>query len=500
MGWRALLLEAVVALVVIVAFLGLALSIRINPLLRVGQVSGLASLQLRFMLIALPLLIAVILAARLRDGRYFELVVRITCAALAGLVSAFVAGGVIVALRHTPYCLNAHNGDTGLIALWANAFSNHDPAGYPPPFYPPAFPHILAWYKDLSDQPALYALKDLQIAITALVGPATYLCWRRLLRPLWALAIGGLSILVLVEPYKPYEGLVLVVLVPLLIQLAEALRTAEDRTIQDLAKAGVGYGIVLGALCLLYSGWFKWSAPGFIVATACLVPWRGGRWRAWAVLAGVALIVFVAMLWGYLGAIHHYTQVTGTSSLGGGKPMIMDDYVYFDVLVDPAYFALWKGDLPGTVGAWPPPGELGGLGVYALLIFAGFGAAIAFGRQRTPVVVVAAIIGGTWLLRFWYAHHLYDTHLVQLYPRTSIELAYAFVVITGLGVYFAAEKLVRDRPASYSIGALATLVLIFGAAGSAIADRYMPANERSLGLLGWNAQDAFTKNVPPDPP
>jgi hypothetical protein len=407
---------------------------------------------------------------------------------------------VIVALRHTPYCLNGHAGDSGMLALWANSYSDGTGA-LPPPFYPPAFPHILSWYKDLSGQPALYALKDLQIAITALIGPAAYLCWRRTLTPLWALAIGGLSLLVLVEPYKPYEGLVLVMLVPILIQLAEALRGAEDRTIQELAKAGVGYGIALAALCLLYSGWFKWSAPGFIVAAVCIVPWRGGRWRASAILAGITLIVFVAMLWGYLTDIHHYGQITGTSSLGGSKPMIPDDYVYFDVLVDPAYFALWKGDLPGTVGVWPPVGELGGIGVYALLMFAGFGAAIAFGRRQTPVIVVAAIIGGTWLLRFWYAHHLYDTHLVQLYPRTSIELAYAFVVMAGLAAYYATEKFVRVRPVAYAVGALATMIMIFGTAGSAIADRYMPTNEtRSLGLLAWTAQDATTRDVPADPP
>jgi galactan 5-O-arabinofuranosyltransferase len=241
-------LEAGVGVLAIVAYLVLALSIRINPMVRVGQISGLASLQLRFLAIAIPLLVIVMLCARLRGGRHFQLAVRIACAALAGLASAFVAGGVIVALRHTPYCLNAHNRDSGLLAAWANAFSTHDPGGYPPPFYPPAFPHLLAWYKDLTGQPALYALKDLQIAITALVGPAAYICWRRLLPPMWALAIGGLSILVLVEPYKPYEGLVLVMLVPVLIQLAQALRTAEDRTIQDLAKGGVGYGVVPSVL------------------------------------------------------------------------------------------------------------------------------------------------------------------------------------------------------------------------------------------------------------
>ncbi|MEO8548972.1 MAG: hypothetical protein ABI678_03340 [Kofleriaceae bacterium] len=500
-GWRTLALEAVVAIATIAIFLALALSVRINPLLRLGQVSGLASLQLRFALIAIPTILAVI---ALRRSRHFELAVRLACAVLAGLASAFVAGGVIVALRHTDYCLNAHNGDTGLLALWANGFSAHDPTRYPPAFYPPAFPHILGWYKDLSGQPALYALKDVQIVLTALVGPATYLAWRRLLRPMWALAIGVVATLVLVEPYKPYEGLVLVILVPVLIQLAQALRTAEDRTIQQLAKAGLGYGLVLGALFLLYSGWFKWSAPGFIVAALWLIPWRDRRWRAPAILAGVTIVVFVAMVWGYLGDIHSYGKATGTGALpglGGGKPMIQDDYIYFDVLVDPTYFALWKGDLPGPTTIWPPVGELGGIGVYTLILFAGFGTAIALCRGRTPVIALAAILVGAWLMRFWYAHHVYDTHLVQLYPRTSIELAYGFVLMVGFAVYYAAERVVRERPVAYTIGALAAFAFVFGTAGSAIADRYMPSNESyGLGLLAWQAHDATKQAIPPDPP
>jgi hypothetical protein len=248
-GWRELTVEAVIALAAMTLFLVLASSIRINPMQRIGQVSGLASLQLRFALVALPLLLAAIIAARV--GRGVGMIVRVTCAAFAGLASAFVAGGVMVALRDTPYCLNAHQGDVSLLAIWANAFSAHDPNSYPPSFYPPAFPYILSVYKDVSGQPALYALKDLQIVFCALIGPATYVCWRRLLPPLWALGIGVVAMLVLLEPYKPYEGITLVLLIPVLIQFAQALRTAENRTIQQLAKSGVGYGLALGLLCLM---------------------------------------------------------------------------------------------------------------------------------------------------------------------------------------------------------------------------------------------------------
>jgi hypothetical protein len=500
-GWREIATEAVAALAAMALFLILATSIRINPMLRVGQISGLASLQLRFALIALPLLVALIICARV--GRHVTLLVRITCAAFAGLASAFVAGGVIVALRNTPYCLNAHQGDSGLLALWANAFAAHDPTNYPPAFYPPGFPHLLGLYKDLSDQPALYALKDLQIVITALIGPATYIAWRRLLRPMWALGIGVLATLVLLEPYKPYEGLVLVVLIPVLIQLGQSLRTAEDKTIQQLAKAGVAYGILLGLLCLLYSAWFRWTAPGFVVAALWVVPWRGGRWKASAILAAVTLVVFVIVMWGYLSSIVSYSKAAGLGGVAGigGKPLVADDYIYFDVLVDPAYFAMWKGDLPGAVSTWPPPGELGGISVYVLALFAAFGAAISWARERTTVIVLAAIIVGVWLMRFWFAHKMYETKLVQLYPRTSIELAYCFALVAGFAIYVAAERFSRTPTDSQAIGALCAIALVIATAGSAISDRFMPNNEtRGLGVLSYVSHDAFTLKQPPDPP
>jgi galactan 5-O-arabinofuranosyltransferase len=480
-------------------FLVLASTIRINPLQRIGQISGLASLQLRFAVIALPLLLAAIVAARI--GRGVDWIVRITCAAFAGLASAFVGGGVMVALRHTPYGLNAHQGDASLLAAWANAFSANDTNGYPPPFYPPAFPHILSIYKDLSGQPALYALKDLQIVLCALIGPATYVCWRRLLRPVWALGIGVGAMFVLLEPFKPYEGITLVVLIPVLIQFAQALRTAEDRTIHQLAKSGVGYGVALGLLCLMYSGWFKWSAPGFVIAALWLIPWRGGRWKSAVMLSAIALLVFIIVNWGYLTGILNFGHASGLASVTGiGKQIIRDDYVYFDVLVDPAYFAMWKTDLPGVVGVWPPSGELGGISVYVLILFTSFGAAIAWARERTAVIVLAAIITGAWLMRFWYAHHMYETKLVQLYPRTSIELAYCFALVAGYAILAGAERFAKPT-VSYAIGALCAIAFVIGTAGSAISDRYMPNNEtRGLGFLAYTAHDAVTQNLPPDPP
>jgi hypothetical protein len=205
--------------------------------------------------------------------------------------------------------------------------------------------------------------------------------------------------------------------------------------------------------------------------------------------------------WSYFSGIHAHTQAGITGAAGvGSNALVQDDYFYFDVATDPAYFAMWKGDLPGNVTVWPPYGELGGLGVYSLLLFAGFGTAIAFGRRSAAVITLACVIAGAWLLRFYYAHYLYETKLVQLYPRTSIELAYCFAVITGFAIHFIVDHFAPVRRPVAAIGALCGLVFVIGAAGSSIADRYMPARERTLGLLAESAHEASIANVPPDPP
>jgi len=492
-------LEGVVSITAAAGLLVLATQIKVNPMVREGQVSGLAALQLRFAWLALPLIAVVIANAR---SAHFELISRFVCAAFAGLASGFVAGGVAIALRGTPYCLNGHWGDSGTLALWANAISAHDPSGYPPHFYPPLFPWALAWYKDLVGQPALYALKDLQLAGAAVLGPVSYLAWRMLLRPGWALAIGILAAFVVIEPYKPYENLVLVVLLPTVIRYLQVLRRADERTIKQLLEAGLVFGVAFGVMCLTYSGWLRWSAPGVIASALIVVPWRGGRWKASVVLGVLTIAVFTVVIWGYLWNIETYVKEIAPS----GQPIVRDNYVYFDVLIDPAYFAMWKGDLPGATTVWPPPGEIGGLGVYSLLGFSGIGIALAMGRARTAVIALLSIFTGTWLMRFWYAHLMFKTHFVQLYPRTSIELAYIIVVVGGFAAYYVVEYVARRREDSplrdrwASIGSLVALAFVIGSAASSVADRYMPTQALSPGRLANLAHDASMQKIPPDPP
>ena len=403
--WAAPALEVIVALVVTAAFLLACLNIKVDPQQRIGQVSALASLQVRFALFVLPIIFALVVAAKLRGGAWFALTSRLSCAALAGLATALVAGGIIVALRGTPWCLNGRFGDMDVFAWWATGRTE------PPPFYPPLFPKLLGWYMDLTDLPPFYALKHVQIVGTALFGPVAYLSWRLLLRPGWALAIGVLAVLPLIEPYKPAGNLALIALLPVLIRFFQAMRRSADRTPQQLAKSGIAYGAAFGILLLLYSGWFRWSAPGAIVAGLAMFPWRGpGRRRA-LIFVGATLVMFVVVTWSYWHGVASYAAEVASSS-APSAPLVKDDYFFFDVFVDPTTSRCGALTCRAWSRMWPPAGELGGVGLFSLIMFAGLGLAVALGRKRTAVITVGCVFAGTWLLRFWYAHLLWKTKLV----------------------------------------------------------------------------------------
>jgi galactan 5-O-arabinofuranosyltransferase len=477
----------VVASLVAAAWLTLsARGIRVDPLVRVGQVSGLAGIGPRFTLAGLVLVALLGLASRVRGGAAFGIAARVACGALAGLATGFVAAGILVALRGTPWCLNADWGDSGRLIKWANAVLRKEEY----PFYPPLPVHTIALYSRAFGLPAGFALKHLQIIGTALVGPLAYLSWRLLLPPIWALGIGVLAAMPLVDPYKPYANSVLIALVPALVYCFRWVQRAGELDYRRLCLLGVGVGVGFTLLYYCYYGWFQWSAPGAVIAAALVFPWRDARARPRAaVLLGLA----------------------GLSFIGPCAPLLVralregfaDNYFYFDTNVDPAYFAMWRWDLAGTTTEWPPPGELGGVGLFTLLLALALGVSIALGRGDVLVTTVAWLIGGTWVLRYWYAQRMYATQLVQLYPRTTIELVYCSLVLCGYAAYLVAQRFARrrpaetpndteqdpDRPASYVLGAVCALLLVLGSAGSAMADRYMPANDtpQTYHSLAWQA-------------
>jgi galactan 5-O-arabinofuranosyltransferase len=305
------------------------------------------------------------------------------------------------------------------------------------------------------------------------------------LRPTWALAVGLIASLPNLDwaPYKPYANLVLVVLVPIVVWFLGELRSVDQRTIATAARRGAAAGAAAGILCLTYSGWFSWSAPGFVIAALVMFPWRQARGRG-RVLVGFAAAMFVAVAGRYL--------VEALFMSG----RLVDNYIYFDVNAEPAYIAMARGDLAGAINVWPPLGELGGVGLFTLVLAAGLGASIALGRARTLVITVSSLFAGAWVVRFYVAHFLWKTKLVQLYPRTTAEILYCLLVLTVFAGCLAIERMqmraAADSPLvtpSGTIGVLCALLFLFASTGSSICNHYMP-NGSMPPSTGWLAQKA----------
>ncbi|MFI9007705.1 hypothetical protein ACIGNX_10795 [Actinosynnema sp. NPDC053489] len=470
--------EAVVSVAAAALMVLLARRIDVNPLDRIGQISGLAALQLRFAVVAALLLVLTVVTARTRWTAHAPLARRLAAATAAGLFSGLVAGAVLVALRGTSWGLNANGGDSGALITWAHTLID---TGTMQADYPPGWVHAIAWYSQLTDTPPEHSLKVLQILGTALFGPVAYLTWRLLLTPVWALGIGVVPATTLIDPYKPYTNLMLVVMIPVLLALLRRLRRAGDTTWGRIALHAAGYGIALGLVFLVYSGWFVWSAPGVLLSALVLFPWRTGR------LKGLALLAITAAVFVAVSSRHLFGLLTASGS-------VKDRYFYWDTWTEPTYLAMWRGDLPGNTGPWPPPGELGGVGLFTVLTLVGLATAIAVARSRTVVITLTSVFAGAWLLRFHFGAQMYGADAVQLWPRSTAELLYCLLLLTGFAAYYGTRRLdavTRVRTAlaapSTGIGVLAALLLLIASAGSSLGDRYMPRTDNSLGYLATSA-------------
>lgn len=491
------LTAAEAAVSVLAAFLLIFLSKRldVNPMKRIGQVSGLAGIQLRL----LVLLAATVLLYLALSRWMPRAAVRISAAAVAGLATGVTASGSVVALRGTTWPYNGYGGDIGNLQQWAY----HVIDGIPLlPEYPPGFPHLLAWVSQLFfDGDPSVAIKWVMIGFLAISGPVAYLAWRMLLPPLWALGIGVTASLPLIEPYKPYSPLVLIVVIPVLAKLTQVVMESAKLGRKRSLAIGAGLGALLAALFLLYSGWFVWSAVGVVVVFAVVLT---GRARAGGMRGlvdgliplGAACVVFLALAGTYMVQLLRASGAT------------KDTYFYFDTASDPAYFAMQGSAFPGPLRtlAWPLPGELGGVGLFTVLLIIGLGFAIALGLRQPLVLTLAACTGSAFLLRYWYASHMSAEGAVQLYPRTSLQIVYCLLALSGMAVYLGVKRVrawVRTtelqlpgrealrvagrRPRAAVIGVLVALGLLFGSAGSSTADSYMPRNpdDNTLGTLAW---------------
>ena len=467
----------------------------IDPRDRIGQVSGLAAIGLRYTLIGIACLALVVIAARWRGGSLFPLSVRLACAATAGLISGFVGSGILLALDGTRWPLNASRGDAGVITDWLTDLQEGRSI---PSSYPPLAIHAMSLWSDLTGAGGPAVLRSTQIVGTALFGAAAYLAWRLLLSAPWALAVGLVPSMVLIDPYKPYAPVVLVVLIPVLITMLRVLRCSAGLSWRALVGRGLLIGAGLGLLFLTYSGWFVWSAAGAVAGVLVLFPWRAGPLRGAAFL-GVTTATFAAV-----AAPHLLGLLTAAGS-------VRDEYFYFDVFTEPGYIASWRGDLPGdTSGAWPATAELAGVGLFSVLLVVGTGLAIWLAGSRTVVLTLVLLIGGAWVLRFWFASQMFGTGSVQLYPRTTQQLLYCSLLLVGFAVFYGVERLrLREslrllpvprstgaafgrpgspRGATAALGTLAAVLTVGLFAGSATADRYMPRNDGGAGQLAHVAQ------------
>lgn len=490
--------EAVAALTAALALIVLCMRLQVNPMTRIGQVSGLAGIQLRFLALLAVALLVYGLLSRLLPGA----AVRIGAAAVAGLATGVTASGSIVALRGTDWPIYANIGDVGNLQQWA--YNVIDGVTLPPS-YPPGFPHLLAWAaENLFDGDVPKATKWVMIGFLAITGPAAYLAWRMLLPPLWALGIGVTATLPLVDPYKPYSPLVLMIVIPVFAKLAQVVLRSATLGRKQAVAVGAGLGLLLAGLFLLYAGWFVWSSVGVVVLFTMLLVhlFRAGGIRALGqglVPLGATLVVFFALAGSYFVQL---LSASGTTK---------DTYFYFDTASDPAYFAMWGADMPSAqhLLGWPPLGELGGVGLFSIVLVLGLGVALALGLRHPLVMTLAACTASAFFLRYWYASHMERDQAVQLYPRTSHQIMYCLIALTGLAVYFAAGRIrewarahevevplsARARPAMASrpravvIGALAALGLLFGMAGSATANNSMPTDpaKPGMGLLSWRS-------------
>lgn len=455
-------------------------SVQVDPLDRVGQVSGLAALQFAFAVVALVSIVS-LTGARLVP-RWSGRVTGLVAASLAGAGTGLIAGGILIALDGTPWGLGANVGDAGRLA--ARAWQLMD-GSIPELSYPPAYVWTLAGLSTLTDAPPGYVLKILSILTTGMIGPVGYLAWRTISGPVMALLFGVIAALPLVDPHKPFTNLMLVVMVPLLVLATRGVREAPKRPTRWIVLSGSGIGALFGLVALVYSGWFVWSAIGASVLFVWAIPWSEGR-RAIARAAaylGVAAAGFVLV-----AGIHVIPLLLASSHTA-------DTYVYFDVLVEPSYIAAWRGDLPGKPGLWPPFGELGGVGLFSVVLAAGLGFSVARSWHRPVVPVATFLLVGAWLARHKLASEMFATGDVQLWPRTTAEILYCLLILTvvavsSLGEFLGSREYGGKAVAPLglrSIGALAAIAFVLASAGSSMADRYMPAREKSTRGLAWEA-------------
>ncbi|MFE4634684.1 hypothetical protein ACFRJ1_15095 [Streptomyces sp. NPDC056773] len=494
------LAEIVVSLTAALGYTLLCTHISVNPLNRIGQVSGLAKLQQYVAVLGIPLLALLLYTAYRGTLRRHQLVKRMVCAALAGLATGVIAGGVVVALRGTPWALGGQEGDPSVLIAMGNSFLHGEGMSG---IYPPGFPALMAFWAEVRHGGARgmgMALQDMQIFFTAVAGPMAYAAWRLLLRPFWALLIAVPSAVLFLDPIRPYSHATMIVLLPLLGYWLREMRRAPERPRGRMLLGGALLGLAFGVLFLWYSGWYVWAAPGVGLLLLFLFPWRGGAAKIKATAAYVGVTVLTA---GVVGAPLLYQMVR----LGSENP---DRYAFLAAYADPAYVLGWVSDRSGelTYQTWPVAGEMAGQSGFALLLLFGVGLGMGLGLRSIMVRTAAATLAGAWLARFWFASHMAHDKAVQLYPRTTWIIMYCLMILAVLGLMAtvdrgsgwlrrtlrpaggeaAARVLPRRVVVQLSAGMVCVLALFATMGASWSVNRYMPDKDAtSMGVDAWRA-------------
>ncbi|MFJ8626317.1 hypothetical protein ACIRD3_26260 [Kitasatospora sp. NPDC093550] len=504
--WFLPLAEGVVSVGVALGFMLLCTHISVNPTTRIGQVSGLAKIQQYAALLGIPVLAVLLLLAYRGTLRYYRVAQRLACAAVAGLGTGVVAGGIVVALHGTPWGLGGQEGDPGNLMGMANDMLRGKGL---PGVYPPLFPALLAaWAKVFHNGVAGvgHALKDLQLILSALVGPMAYLSWRLLLRPFWAMAVAVPASIVFLDPIRPYSHGSMLVLLPLLAACFREIRRADELSTRSAVLRGLGFGAAFGVMFLWYSGWYLWAAPGSFILVLMLFPWRRGRI---ALKRGLVFLATMLVTAGVIGAPLLYQL----ARLGAST---MDRYAYINTYIDPAYVMGWASDRSGslTYHNWPGEGDIAGQTGFGVLLLVGVGIGVGLGLRNMVVRTAGFVLAGAWLMRFWFASHMEHNQAVQLYPRTTWIIFYCLIILAVMGVMLTYERgfgwirgtLQEVAPAraarisprvmsQLAAGLVCALALFATMGGSWSANRFMPSTNPGVEDMGLDALRAHLQQL-----
>ncbi|MGW2251873.1 hypothetical protein ACWCXH_16960 [Kitasatospora sp. NPDC001660] len=504
--WVLPLGEGVVSVVVALGFMLLCTRISVNPVTRIGQVSGLAGIQQYAALLGIPVLAALLFLAYRGTLRHYQAAQRLACAAVAGLGTGVVAGGIVVALHGTPWGLGGQEGDPGNLMGMANDMMRGRGL---PGVYPPLFPALLAVWAKLFHHGVAgvgHALKDLQLILSALVGPMAYLSWRMLLRPFWAMAVAVPASIVFLDPIRPYSHGSMLVLLPLLAACFREIRRAGELSTRSAVLRGLGFGAAFGVMFLWYSGWYLWAAPGSFFLALLLFPWRRGRVAIKRAVFFLGVLLVTAAV---IGAPLLYQLVR----LGATT---MDRYAYINTYIDPAYVMGWASDRAGDLNYhdFPVSGELAGQTGFGVLLLLGVGIGVGLGLRNVVVRTAGFVLAGAWLLRFWFASHMERDQAVQLYPRTTWIIFYCLIILAVLGVMLTYERgfgwirgtleevaparAARISPRAMSqlaAGLICAIALFATMGGSWSANRFMPSTNPGVEDMGLDALRAHLQQL-----